>query len=158
FEGFSLGGGIIVGENLGDAPGAYGLVRFDQQARPGVRPPGRVVDLQLSGGGPREIVDLQIAMDAAVRDPRVAGVLVRPRGSGLGTAHAQELRMAIAALRGAGKRVICHLENASGTEYYACAGADAVLIDPAGSIRLLGISADMLLFGETLRKIGLRAD
>ncbi|HKU41678.1 MAG TPA: signal peptide peptidase SppA, partial [Polyangiales bacterium] len=92
------------------------------------------------------------------RDPRVAGVLLRPRESGLGTAHAQELRMAIAALRGAGKRVICHLENATGTEYYACAGADAVLIDPAGSIRLLGTSADMLLFGDTLRKVGLRAD
>ncbi len=35
--------------------------------------------------------------------------------------------MAIAALRGAGKHVICHLENATGTEYYGCAGADAVL-------------------------------
>ncbi|HKP55610.1 MAG TPA: signal peptide peptidase SppA [Polyangiales bacterium] len=158
FEGFTLGGGIIAGEHLGDAPGAYGLVRFEQQARPGVRPPGRVIDYQISAGGPREMVELLIALDAAVSDPRVSGVLLRPRESGLGTAHAQELRMAIAALRGAGKKVVCHLENATGTEYYACAGADAVLIDPAGSIRLLGVAADMLLFGDTLRKVGLRAD
>lgn len=158
FEGFSLGGGIVAGDNLGQAPGAYALVRFDQLARPGVRPAGRVLDLELNAGGPREVVELLLSLDSAVRDERVAGVLLRPRESGLGTAHAQELRMAIAALRGAGKRVICHLENATGTEYYGCAGADAVLIDPAGSIRLLGASADLLMLGETLRKVGLRAD
>ena len=61
-------------------------------------------------------------------------------------------------LRQAGKRVVCHLEDATGSQFYACAGADAILIDPAGSIRLLGAAADVLLFGRTLRKIGLRAD
>ncbi|HKU40176.1 MAG TPA: hypothetical protein VJR89_18580, partial [Polyangiales bacterium] len=60
FEGVTLGGGIIAGEQLGDAPGAYGLVRFEQQARPGVRPPSRVVDLQLSAAGSRELVELQV--------------------------------------------------------------------------------------------------
>lgn len=158
FEGASLGGGIIAGDNFGDAPGAYALVRFDEQPRPGVRPTGRVLDLELNAGGPREVVEVLLALDAAVRDERIAAVLLRPRESGMGTAHAQELRMAIAALRGAGKHVICHLENASGTEYYGCAGANAVLIDPAGSIRLLGTSADLLMLGDTLRKAGLRAD
>jgi protease-4 len=157
FESFSIGGGLVAGNKL-EAPGAYALVRFDQQSRPGVRPPGRVLDLEIGGGGPREMVELLLALDAAVRDEHIAGVLLRPRESGLGTAHAQELRMAIAALRGAGKHVFCHLENATGTEYYGCAGADAVLIDPAGSIRLLGASADLLMLGDTLRKAGLRAD
>jgi protease-4 len=158
FEGFTIGGGIVTGNNFGDAPGAYGLVRFDELARPGVRPAGRVLDLELNAGGPREVLDVLLTLDKAVRDERIAAVLLRPRESGLGTAHAQELRMAIAALRGAGKHVICHLENATGTEYYGCAGADAVLIDPAGSIRLLGTSADLLMLGDTLRKVGLRAD
>ncbi|HET6334250.1 MAG TPA: signal peptide peptidase SppA [Polyangiales bacterium] len=158
FEGFTIGGGIVTGDNFGDAPGAYGLVRFDELARPGVRPAGRVLDLELNAGGPREVLDVLLALDQAVRDERISAVLLRPRESGLGTAHAQELRMAIAALRGAGKHVICHLENATGTEYYGCAGADAVLIDPAGSIRLLGTSADLLMLGDTLRKVGLRAD
>jgi protease-4 len=117
-----------------------------------------VLDLELSTGGPREVLETLLALDAAVRDERIAAVLIRPRESGLGTAHAQELRMAIAALRGAGKHVFCHLESATGTEYYGCAGADAVLIDPAGSIRLLGVSADLLMLGDTLRKVGLRAD
>jgi protease-4 len=158
FEGFSLGGGIAAGDGFGNAPGAYGLVRFDQQPRRGVRPRGRVLDVELTAGDARAMIDTLLALDRAVLDDRVEGVLLRPRGSAVGTAYAQELRLMIAALRGAGKRVLCHLENASGAEYYACAGADAVLIDPAGSIRLLGASADMLSFGDTLRKIGLRAD
>ncbi len=158
FEGLSLGGGIAAGNRFSDGPGAYGVIRYDQQPRPGLRPPARFLDLSVAAGGPREIVETLVALDAAVLDDSIAGVLIRPRESGLGTAHAQELRMAVAALRGANKRVICHLENATGSEYYACAGADAVLIDPAGSIRLLGTSADMLLFGETLKKVGLRAD
>ena len=31
-------------------------------------------------------------------------------------------------------------------------------MDPAGSIRLLGASTEALLFGDTLRSLGLRAD
>src|SRR5262249_49483315 len=76
----------------------------------------------------------------------------------LGSAYAQEIRMLVDALQKAGKRVVCHLEDASGSQYYACAGTDAVLIDPAGSLRLLGAASEGLLFGDTLRKIGLHAD
>lgn len=158
YENVTLGGGVIAGSGFEDHPGGYGFLRFEQNMREGIRPRARMLDLELSGGGPRETLETLLALDAAAVDDQLGGVLLRPRDSGIGTAYAQELRMMIAALRGAGKRVICHLENASGAEYYACAAADAVVIDPAGSIRLLGVSADMLLFGDTLRRIGLRAD
>jgi protease-4 len=158
FEGLTVGGGVIVGEQLGRAPGAYALLRLEGQTRAGVSARGRVLDLELSGLNEQSLVSVLIGLDSAVRDERVSGVLLRPRGSSMGSAYAQELRMMIAALRSAGKRVACHLEDATGAEYYACAGADVILIDPAGSIRLLGAAADVLLFGKTLRKIGLRAD
>jgi protease-4 len=158
FEGLTLGGGVVAGQRFGDGPGAYGLVRIEGAARAGVPPRARMLDLELGDVGERGIVRAAMTLESALRDERVGGVLIRPRGTALGSAYAQELRQLIQQLRAAGKRVLCHIEDASNSQYYACAGADAVLIDPAGSIRLLGASAEVLLFGDTLRKIGLRAD
>jgi protease-4 len=99
-----------------------------------------------------------LALERVRTDPRLGGVLLKPRGSDMGLAYAQELRLQIMALRARGKTVVCHLDSASGSEYYACAAADRILIDPAGDIRLMGSASTVLLFGETLRKIGVRAD
>lgn len=64
----------------------------------------------------------------------------------------------IALLERVGKPVLCHMEGASGSEVYACAGASRVLVDPAGHVRLLGPSVDVLLLGEMLRSVGVHAD
>lgn len=158
FEGLTIGGGVIAGQRYGDGPGAFGVARFEGFARDGVLPRASVLDVEIGTLSERGVVRTQLVLDAALRDGRVAGVLLRPRGSSLGSAYAQELRLQIAALRAAGKRVVCSLEDATGSQYYACAGADAIAIDPAGSIRLLGASAEVLLYGDTLRKLGLHAD
>jgi len=158
FERATLGAGVIAGDGFGGGPGVYAVARLEGQARQGVSPPPAVLDVELSGSSERGILRTLLTLEAAVRDERVAGVLLRPRGGSLGTAYAQELRLVIRSLRAAGKRVLCHLEDASGSQYYACAGADHVLIDPAGSIRLLGSASEVVLFGDTLRKVGLHAD
>jgi protease-4 len=158
FEGLTAGGGIVAGQGYGEGIGAYAIARVEGQARDGVHARGRVLDVEISSVNERSVVSALLALEGARRDERVSGVLLRPRGGSLPSAYAQELRMTVVALRQAGKRVVCHLEDATGSQYYACAGADAILIDPAGSIRLLGAAADVLLFGKTLRKIGLRAD
>jgi protease IV len=157
FGGLTLGAGGIGGDGI-DGAGYYGVVRVEGRPRPGVTPRGRILDVELAGLDERGILRASMLLDAARHDPRVAGVLLRPRGSSMGSAYAQELRLLISALRAAGKRVACHLEDASGAEYYACAGSDVVLIDPAGSLRLLGNSSEVLLLGDTLRSAGLRAD
>jgi protease-4 len=158
FEGLTVGGGVIAGQKVNNGVGAYALARLEGQARPGVLPRARILDVEVSDIGERTIVALQLRLEAALRDPRISGVLLRPRSGSLGSAYAQELRLLVREFRKAGKRVVCHLEDASGSQYYACAGADAILIDPAGSLRLLGASSEVLMLGQTLHKIGLRAD
>jgi protease-4 len=153
---------IAVGGTSGDGfnprLGWYALARVEGQDRPGVPVPARVLDLEITSLSPRAMIALVLALERARTDPRIAGVLLRPRGSSLGLAYAQELRLQIQALRAAGKPVICHLDSASGSEYYACSAADRTVIDPAGDLRLLGSATSIMLFGETLRKIGVRAD
>ncbi len=158
FGGLTLGGGGMGGDGFDDGLGYYGLVRIEGQTRPGIPLRGRILDFELASLDERGMLRMTLALDSALHDPRVAGVLLRPRSSGIGSAYAQELRLQIRSLRAAGKRVVCHLEDATGSEYYACAGADAVLIDPAGSLRLLGSSTEILMLGDTLRDVGVRAD
>lgn len=154
----SIAGGGTFGNGFGGNAGWYGLVRAEGQERPGIPAPAQVLELELSDLSPRSMIALVLALERARTDSRVAGVLLKPRGSGMGLAYAQELRLQIAALRAAGKAVVCHLDSATGSEYYACAAASQIIMDPAGDVRLLGSATSVMLFGETLRKIGVRAD
>jgi protease-4 len=152
------GGGVHVGEGFEGAPGWYVSARVDGATREGLPQGSYVVEIPLEGIGPRGIVWAVRRLDRALHDDRVAGVLLRPRGSGIGLAYAQEIRLMIEELQAAGKRVVCHLDDAAGSEWYACAGADRILLDPAGGVRLVGPSTELLLLGDLLRNAGVRAD
>jgi protease-4 len=151
-------GGATFGDGFGDDAGWYAMVRADGRERTGIPSAVRVLDLELGGASPRSMVGVSLALERAQFDSRIGGVLLRPRGGGMPLAYAQELRLQIAALRAAGKPVVCHLESAAGSDYYACAAADRTFIDPAGDVRLMGTASTVMLFGDTLRKIGVRAD
>ena len=150
--------GVVGGDGFGSGLDWYTFVRADGRPRTDRVAQGVVLDVELSALSPRSILSTTLLLLRARHDRRVAGVLIRPRNSGMGTAYAQEIRMLLQELRDAGKITACHLEEATGAEYYACAGADEVSIDPAGSIRLMGASTTVLLFGDTLRKIHVNAD
>jgi protease-4 len=151
-------GGATFGDGFGGGAGWYAMVRADGRERTGIPSSAKVLDLEIGGTSARSLLGLSLALERARIDSRVGGVLLRPRGAGMPLAYAQELRLLIQELRAAGKPVVCHLESASGSEFYACAGADRTFIDPAGDVRLMGTASTVMLFGDTLRKIGVRAD
>ncbi|MCS6798035.1 MAG: signal peptide peptidase SppA [Myxococcota bacterium] len=136
---------------------AFG-VSWSEATSEGLPEPRVVLDRTVEALDERGVVQLLLDLEAASRDDRVGAVLLRFRGTGLGLAWAQELRQAIAALGARGRPVVCHLDDASGAEHYACAGADAVLLDPAGGIRLTGPHVRTVLIGEALARIGVRAE
>jgi protease-4 len=73
-------------------------------------------------------------------------------------AHVQELRDAIYLLRQAGKKVLCHLEDADGASLYLCSAADRILINPAGGLRFAGLRARYFYYAGLLEKLGIKAD
>lgn len=73
-------------------------------------------------------------------------------------AHVEELRDAVRLLRENGKRVLCHLEDASGAALYLCAAADRTLMNPAGGLRFAGLRMRHFYIASLLEKIGIRAD
>lgn len=73
-------------------------------------------------------------------------------------AHLQELSDALLYLRQKGKRVLCHLESATGTALVLCSQADRLLINPAGAIHYSGLKLQSFHIQGLLSKLGISAD
>jgi protease-4 len=134
------------------------MVDMHGKPRPGLPAPRYVAKIKVEDLGPRGLLSVVRSLEIALHDPRIKGVLIAPSGAGGGLASAQEVRLLIQELEAADKPVYCHLEAATGSEYYLCAGAGRISIDPAGYLRLMGVSTDALYFGQLLQDAGIRAD
>lgn len=95
----------------------------------------------------------------AEEEPSVGAVVLELRTAPANSmAHVQELRDAIYLLRQAGKKVLCHLEDADGASLYLCSAADRILLNPAGGIRFAGLRARYFYYAGLLEKLGIKAD
>jgi protease-4 len=92
----------------------------------------------------------------AGRDSRIASVVLRVRPLQIGWGKAEELRNAIAWLRGKGKRTLAYLELPMGAnlEYFVATAADQILVSPASAAPLTGLSAEFLFLGGLWEKLG----
>jgi protease-4 len=154
-----VGGGALYGEGFEQSPGWYAEARLEGANRPGL-PTGRyVLDIPVrSGVGARGIIALVLRLEQALHDADVAGVYLRLRDTGIGSAYAEELRQVIGRLTEAGKPVVCHLTDGGGGDYYACAAGTATYVDVAGGIRLAGTSGTTMYYGGILHDWGIRSD
>ncbi len=144
-----------------EATGAHiATVSLSSAGAPAPLPsPDYVLDVPVrSSLGARGLLALVSLLDRARTRPDLRGVFLRLRSGRMGSAYAQEIRGAIRRLRAAGKRVVCHLEQPSATELYACAAADRILMEPAGYTRLVGPSMDVMSYGRLAERLGVRAD
>lgn len=155
---YSAGGGAFFRSD--DAAGWYASAGLDgDRGAVSLPTPGVAVTVDLtSGPGARAMARLLLRLERLSRDPSVRGVMFAPRAEVGGLAHAEELREAFALLRRRGKRVACHLTDASASTWYACAGVDRVSLDPAGGVRLQGLRSMRYFLGPALWSIGVRTD
>ncbi len=109
--------------------------------------------------GTREHVALLRSLWRYADDPAVDAVVLELRTAPAGSlARVQELRDAVSLLRQSGRKVVCHLEDASGSALYLCAAADKILLNPAGGLRFAGLRSQSFYFGSLLEKLGIRAE
>lgn len=96
-------------------------------------------------------------VDKAAADSRVTGILVRPGGGEYGWAKANEIRAALLRFRQRGKKVYCHIVNASFRDYYVATACEKVYMQPVGVLDVKGMRAEAMFWRGTLEKIGARA-
>lgn len=159
-----VAGGGVTGNGLGQS-NSYGVqteVAFKGYREPaGPEVPRYAIKIRIEDTpGVREHVALlrqlwSIADDEPSVDAVVFVLRTAPASS---LAHVEELRDAIYHLRAKGKRVLCHLEDASGSALYMCSAANEILMNPAGGLRFAGLRMQYMYFAGLMKKLGIRAD
>jgi protease-4 len=140
---------------------------------------GATVSLRISGdrypavwNGPRHLERVDLGSDVKgrklahvlmrlkklERTPEVGGVVLVIGDLGGSWAGAEELRAALISLRRARKHVYSYISETSTRGYYVAAAAERVYQDPAGGIRLTGMSSTVTFFRGLGDLIAVRAD
>lgn len=157
----ALGAGALFGAAPsagGEGPlGFWASVRYEREREAGLPTPPVVVSVRANDElGSRAIARLVLRLERLRRDPAVRGIVFAPREDIGGLANAEELRAEFRRLRASGRRVVCHLTDATGAMYYACAAADSITMDPAGTLRMAGIRTSRYFLGDALASVGVR--
>ncbi|MCU1277924.1 MAG: signal peptide peptidase SppA, type [bacterium] len=122
------------------------------------RGPQHLVRIDLSQLGERKLAHLVAWMRRSERDRDVAGVVFVLGALEGSWATAEELRAAIVRLRRARKHVYVYVAETNTRGYYVASAAERIYQDPAGGLRLLGLSSTTLFFRGLGDLIGVRAD
>lgn len=111
-----------------------------------------------TGGAGSELAAVRARLAAAAGEATVAGVLLRVAGLEVSLPDALELRAALHALRGAGKRVVCHSLGTSNVEYLVLAACDHLALAPLGEVAITGPAALPVHLRPLLQRFGVVAD
>jgi protease IV len=167
FSGFGLGvsmHGQISPEDAQAYEGTTWAVRFSGDEAPSLTFPEAIRATHVA------IIDIKDRMDSHAltsmvdlfermnRDSGLDMVVLRPRPGTMSLSTAREMRTLISRMQATGRKVVSYLTEATGSVYLGCAGSDQVWINPAGGIRLAGISTKRLYFRNLFDKIGVKAD
>ncbi|HVH17544.1 MAG TPA: signal peptide peptidase SppA [Myxococcota bacterium] len=107
---------------------------------------------------PGSLLEALLALDAAARDPRVAGLLLELGSSPSGWSGVQSLRRALQALRARGKVVAVHAESLDASGLLLASAADRIWLPETGQLHLVGLRAESFYLHELLSRLGVRAD
>ncbi|TAM98671.1 MAG: signal peptide peptidase SppA [Rhodanobacteraceae bacterium] len=124
---------------------------IDAFARAAARASGQPV-------GQVRVRDLVAAIDHAAHDPRITRILIDPSDLQFGGMGAlEEVGAALDRFRAAGKPVIAWGTNLGQMQYLLAAHANEILLDPAGSISITGLSDYRSYYKTLLDKLGISA-
>jgi len=118
----------------------------------------RTPQLALSRSPRLTLLDVLKVLDAAARDPRVAGVVLRFTGPVGGMSRALSLRRSVVRLRESGKPVVAWSEGFEAESYVAASGATRVVVPESGSVLLVGIRLESLHLKLLLDRVGARPE
>jgi protease-4 len=107
--------------------------------------------------GRRELTlaDALACVDAAARDARVKGLVLKIFPSGAGAAKCEELKAAVDRFKESGKPVVAFSSVLEGHHYLIACAADSIFMPPAGYVVIPGPSSSAIFFRGALDKLGI---
>jgi protease-4 len=107
---------------------------------------------------PSSLLEALLILDAAARDPGVAGLLLRLENTPAGWSGILSLRRALRVLRERGKTVVVHAASLDTASLLLASAASRVFMPETGTLHLLGLRSEGVYLRELLTRIGVRAD
>jgi protease-4 len=157
-------------ENI-DKPGPYeapekSTAFADDKPHWGVlRMGGKIVEresfsLSPFGGGDRgyELRKVTERFREFAKDPQLTGILLRVDAIAVSLPDVIELRAAISDFKKAGKKLVCHTEDAANATYLVLAACERIGLAPLGTIAITGPAAMPIHVKPLLDKLGVTAD
>jgi protease-4 len=139
--------------------GFAGRLRVDGAQRLDAVGPGYVARVRLEGiHDDRDFFRLMRRLRALALDRNAKAVLFKLEGDDLGYGRVEEVRELIGALRAHGKRTVAYVTFPSMRTYYLAAACDAVLIHPAGTLSLTGVSQTVTFYKSAMDRLGINLE
>ncbi len=91
----------------------------------------------------------------AKQDDNIRGILLRPEMLNAGMATIDELRQALIDFKSSGKFVYSYGDFYTQKAYYLATTADKIYLNPVGVVVWTGLSAQIMHFKNTLKKLGI---
>lgn len=116
----------------------------------------RPADLMHAFNGYQPVLhDYLDAIDAAARDPRISGIVVRVGPLQTGWAKIEEIRSHLIAFQKSGKPSICYLgyDGVGNPEYFLATGCSKIWLVPTVQVAIRGMMAETLFLRGTLDKL-----
>lgn len=110
------------------------------------------------GGSGTELHALTERLRGLAKDDKVTGVLLRVASLEISLPDAVELRVAMHALRAAGKTLACHTEDASNASYLVLSACERIGLAPLGQVAITGPAAMPIHLKGLLDRLGITAD
>ncbi|MGE3173926.1 MAG: signal peptide peptidase SppA [Planctomycetota bacterium] len=136
---------------------------------PVLRPSGAYADLAeaqadplalLMGGGapPKSFYDLRSAIEGLAKADSDVVLLDLSRPFGLNLPQLREVERSLAAVRAAGKQVVCYLEGGGTTAMQVAACCDRVLMVDMGGLEFASPALNVMHFKDALALLGVEAE
>lgn len=109
--------------------------------------------------GDRGVLRLIEELDRyAERRAAKAIVALELDGTGYGWGEVEEVREAIARVRGRGGKVVVYLRSAGLKDYFLAAAADRIVLHPGTRLAIIGMRSETFFYAELLGKLGAKAE
>ncbi|QOY85980.1 signal peptide peptidase SppA [Paludibaculum fermentans] len=112
----------------------------------------------LEDKSPMTVAEVWSVLRRAARDPKIKGVLFKPRGLTVGWGKIEEIRQGLELVRKAGKPVYAWLASPGTKEYYAATAADRIFLSPEDLVDLKGLRIEAAYYKGTLDKLGVEVE
>ncbi len=129
-----------------------------EESLPGLPDPPRPLWQRFTSKPRLSVKELGERFDAIARDPRIKGVVLHLRTTGMPMATLQDLRELVAKLRKAGKRVVAWAPSYTTGPYYLACACDEILLMPTGMVQQLGFASTGVFLADGLARFGVSAD